>query len=229
MNNPAKVHLRNETDENTALNVRNNSDQSRPTSNIKVVLEPDSRKMQAEKPLLLQDLSQSRLLQKFKQEMETNNLNNESKQVDEKTNNLQNLDECQNKNDSKETDENCVYGADFVNINTKPLFVLTSSPKLSNNNSPERKIDKTCEFSKLNDQTDDFERSYLEKASKEINEPDEKMISIIQTSPVRQEKPFENELNTGACSEMKNPRKPVFNPLHVILKDKNKYHTTEFI
>lgn len=25
------------------------------------------------------------------------------------------------------------------------------------------------------------------------------------------------------------PRKPAFNPLHVILKDKNKYHTTEYI
>ena len=37
-------------------------------SKVKYVMEPEPRKMQAERPLLLQDLSQSKLLLKFKQE-----------------------------------------------------------------------------------------------------------------------------------------------------------------
>jgi hypothetical protein len=38
-------------------------------------------------------------------------------------------------------------------------------------------------------------------------------------------------VNSGSTPgvNISTPRKPAFNPLHVILKDKNKYHTTEYI
>ena len=46
--------------------------------------------------------------------------------------------------------------------------------------------------------------------------------TVVSFNPTSQ--PQNNTVNTSNT-----PRKPAFNPLHVILKDKNKYHTTEYI
>ena len=46
--------------------------------------------------------------------------------------------------------------------------------------------------------------------------------TVVSFNPTSQ--PQSTLVNTSTT-----PRKPAFNPLHVILKDKNKYHTTEYI
>ena len=56
----------------------------------------------------------------------------------------------------------------------------------------------------------------------------------IENTQQQQQKPNTASNNSGlptttATTTSTTPRKPAFNPLHVILKDKNKYHTTEYI
>lgn len=216
LNNQSKAVLKTEKEENS-----HNFEQTKSVPKTKIILEPDTRKMVAEKPLLLQDLSQSRLLQKFKQELEANSKNKQMTEIGAtKTNTETNVNRI-------EIDENCVYGADLTNVNSKQSFVQSSPDKKS----PDIVNDKMTMASTLNDQSDDFEKIYLEKVSKEMNEPvRKKNCTTVSTSPNDTKKPIENEIDTLDFCEIKsNLRKPVFNPLHVILKDKNKYHTTEFI
>lgn len=217
LNNQTKTILKTDNEENS-----HNREQPKSISKTKIILEPETRKMQAEKPLLLQDLSQSRLLQKFKQELEENTRNNKMPEI-KATKTL--IETNVNK---KEIEENFVYGADLANENSKQSFIPNSPEK--HKNSPEKKSNNKEPFSTLNDGSDDFEKIYLEKASKEMNEPTKTKKSPVPTSSDEAKKPIENDIDTlDFCEKKTNIRKPVFNPLHVILKDKNKYHTTEFI
>jgi hypothetical protein len=89
-------------------------------SGIKTVLEPEPRKMQAERPLLLQDLSQSRLLAKFKQAQNENS--------PAKNDNVQALG-----NTNRETPTNPLNN-NILNINETPKSTATVDSKRLNIN-----------------------------------------------------------------------------------------------
>lgn len=280
-------------------------------SKTKVVLEAEPRKMQAERPVLLQDLSQSKLLLKFKQENKTGELTGPETTTTtntQKDENTKSIDEIKPsvefKNESPKDisrkdsviskkvqitnakpamsnggngvygedfyDGGGVYGADLANMQAPPV-IKTKQPSATSTPSQRR----TSKDSKSDDSAsgrnqstaknrksskeacDDLEKAYLISATqddfyKSLNESDSNNKPEAKTessSPpplpphaatVTEQSHNGNHLsshnnlnqvqsNSTTTISASTPRKPTFNPLHVILKDKNKYHTTEYI
>ncbi|CAF0884513.1 unnamed protein product [Brachionus calyciflorus] len=210
----------------------------KPPSKTLVILEPEPRKMQAERPALLQDLSQSRLLQKFKQEIEQTSPKKEENKSDLK-NEIEVIPSPKKEITSEDTSG--IYGADLNSLDPKPLY--TGSSKVNSlETSPNKKIELAPQILVTNnDQADEIEKIYLEKASREINENqnNERKNSILKSETPKKStnKDVNSQHNNREIVFVNNPgefqtqmrKTPAFNPLHVILKDKNKYHTTEYI
>lgn len=192
--------------------------QSQPSINkTKIVLDSEPRKMVAELPVLLQDLSHSRLLMKYKQE------NKEA--TDLKPSGVYG---------AEPSDDGGIYGADPANI------VSDIPTKCVSDNADE--IEKMYLISACCDKKEDTNEVKKEEVSSlaegEASSPKKTCIkSIIKqtgSEHVKSELEITNDPTVTFSTppvQVNNttPRKPAFNPLHVILKDKNKYHTTEYI
>ena len=211
-----KPYLKNETEAAAPLKSPslNRIESPKPSFKTKIVLEPEPRKMQAERPVLLQDLSQSRLLQKFKQETEGDKKedNSEKKKEEEE---VKKSDTSPKK---QSNDGYGIYGADITSLDTKPIFTVPQSNKTSP--IKQNKEEHAPHILVNNEQADEIEKVYLENATKEINGPSKETTITPKKSIIK---------NVDHDDVSHHVRKPAFNPLHVILKDKNKYHTTEYI
>jgi hypothetical protein len=231
------------------------------TNTIRSVLEPDSRKIQAERSALLKDLDKSSLLLKYKQTIVTTNqetdTNNIKISIQENAKsiapNKSNLSLKLTSNFPSEESVDCgVYlggggggggasatattsnapnvVADSVVDNTNSLETNKSNQeevKTDNNNSSEiQKIESKHSFKIKN-------ITLLEEPSVETNEEislefnTETKLEIVEDK--KEETDDDDEEEENMTNKHVPPRRSAFNPLHVILKDKNKYYTTEYI
>lgn len=107
-------------------------------------------------------------------------------------------------------------GAAQVPVQPPPTTTTTITTK--NHHHPHNQA-KTTKFS-LNDTHIDEEKPLKSTTSNDHGQ---------QQNHHQQQQSNITSTNSGYSMTATTPRKPAFNPLHVILKDKNKYHTTEYI
>ena len=282
-------------------------------SQVRTILEPESRKMQAERPALLQDLGKSKLLLKYKQSIaeplakidqqqlakivEQNNSKTATttSMTSEKSNNSLKLTSNIKTDDlsgvytggvnepiksvmKTSTTESTIYGADLVNLkanetmpklnseenSTEQVIVIsnasnqvktpeqstlttTNETKVEHNISNDVTVETPTKMSKI---------TLVKESSIVSNEPeielihtkleiveeanDKQMLTANQNQLICKEENVSNDLETSSFiqsieehisspNQHQIPRRSTFNPLHVILKDKNKYYTTEYI
>jgi len=240
------------------------------TNTVRSVLEPDSRKIQAERSALLKDLDKSSLLLKYKQtivttnqETDTNNIKN-SIQENAKSiaPNKSNLSLKLTSNFPSEESADCgiylgggggggasatapIVVADSVVDNSNSIKQPTPTLETNKSNQEEIKTDNNSNSSEI--QKIESKHSFkiknitlLEEPSVETNEEislefnTETKLEIVEDK--KEEIVDEEETDDDDDEEEENitnkhvpPRRSAFNPLHVILKDKNKYYTTEYI
>ena len=198
----------------------------------KVVLVEEPRKMQAERPALLLDLSHSKLLLKYKQQSQTD----EAKKASPKS-----ASHTPTKKADTMTpgDDGGVYGAEpsvgpedaggvYGASDVATTTTTTTTTALATIQPQQEKAQKS---SRINSPTTSKEEPRLNAASREAEEA---TIATETTELLEKSTPplatTDVAPSTSTHTSTTNAsRKSAFNPLYVILKDKNKYHTTEYI
>lgn len=216
-------------------------------------MEPEPRKMQAERPPLLMDLSTSRLLSKYKAEIEGKKSSNETNETVAKV--------TENKNEPIENEVKKV-DSDATIVNSPVKYeaksdikvyageLATQSPASMSVSSNGTLTNLTKDESPIKCQKNSLKRltSPKNQVKFDIKSPVESPRKHHENGIVVKQQEQHNEheaadtIGNGVVSGMPKcidgtpthsnpttPRKTVFNPLHVILKDKNKYYTTEYI
>jgi hypothetical protein len=230
-------------------------------------LSVDSRKMAAERSLLLQDLSNSRLLNKYKSEQNNTNTNidkpkpaTNSELIEIATRSgsnihLQSSDNPLQRPTTTATPKcSGIYGADFADdfggvygtkTETKQIAaILIGTEKLQKNilaveqdiSKARLNVEKSDNVSCVNADVEvNMEVRPLEKSIEttgSISNEHQSHCDYDMTAynGIVSAYQIDEQLSTQSKSGTTTPRsRNVFNPLHVILKDKNKYYTTEFI
>jgi hypothetical protein len=225
----------------TSLNSSSTTATVSKTPKIEKEITVDPRKMIADRPLLLQDLSNSKLLNKYKSE-KNGRITGNSSSVDcvpnDPNSNCLLLESVENPTTlvtervdaTLDDDYGGVYGTQP--LVTKELSFESSKMQASLETFNVKQVD--VGIGKLDDHKS-IENVEINFAMKALENPN----AVIENGAT-DDANFDLAIDNGILSAYDNPSnvptksgtttpRNVFNPLHVILKDKNRYYTTEFI
>jgi len=241
------------------------------TNATRTFLEPEPRKIQADRPALLQDLNSSKLLLKYKQtvvsDQHSSTKPNETKLAETKPAEAPKLEKEKSKdisiseNSNKLNEElNGVYTGEptdttklLVSVNgaDKPKLetsknqlspsIIKCTDKILDGSKTTNKLPTSDSNSKKNEQTSN---EFNMQAIKLANEPSQEIedafefsqssLRIVEETDKKQEDIMSSQLPSTQVPTIQTPgsslpRRTPFNPLQVILTDKNKYYMTEYI